>query len=113
MVWFDTDPGIDDAIALLWLYNNKDKVDLRGISTVTGNFSIDVVTKNALALSQYMKSDVPIYQGASVRLSKNPFPRNEKLCIAAHGQDGLANIGLPHSFKFSCQICTGSSYRNS
>ncbi len=103
LIWFDTDLGIDDAIALLWLLNNTSKIELGGISTVVGNFPIDIVTYNALAIAEYMNSNIPVYQGANVRLSNIPFIRNEELCLAAHGSDGLANTNLKHSNKIIAQ----------
>ncbi|MGO4840650.1 nucleoside hydrolase, partial [Rhizobiaceae sp. 2RAB30] len=44
---FDTDPGVDDAAALLFL-NACRTVDLVGITTIFGNADIDTVTRNAL-----------------------------------------------------------------
>ena len=46
-VIFDTDPGIDDAVALLLLHAMP-SVDLQGITTVFGNASIEDCTRNAL-----------------------------------------------------------------
>ena len=44
---FDTDPGIDDAMALL-LIHSLNALDVVGITTVFGNASIDTCTRNAL-----------------------------------------------------------------
>ena len=46
-VWLDCDPGIDDAFAIV-LAAFSDAIDLIGISTVSGNQSIDKITFNAL-----------------------------------------------------------------
>ncbi|MEN9894879.1 MAG: hypothetical protein RIR97_731, partial [Pseudomonadota bacterium] len=46
-VIFDTDPGVDDAMALLFLHHHPD-IDLLGVTTVFGNATIDITTRNAL-----------------------------------------------------------------
>ncbi|MGL5722429.1 MAG: nucleoside hydrolase [Brevinema sp.] len=104
LIWFDTDPGIDDAIALLWLLNNPSKIRVGGISTVVGNFPIDDVTRNALALVEYMNSSLPVHQGAGVRLTGIPFQRDERLCLAAHGADGMALINASSTKSPASQI---------
>ena len=50
-VLFDTDPGIDDAMALLFLQRHP-AIDLVGITTVHGNAHIDITTRNALYLCE-------------------------------------------------------------
>ena len=50
-VIFDTDPGVDDAMALLFLHQHPE-IDLIGITTVFGNASIETTTRNALYLKQ-------------------------------------------------------------
>jgi purine nucleosidase len=46
-VIYDTDPGVDDAMALLFLHRHPE-IDLIGITTVFGNASIETTTRNAL-----------------------------------------------------------------
>ena len=53
-VIFDTDPGVDDAMAMLYI-DRCGALDLLGITTVLGNADIDTVTRNAL----YLKSASP------------------------------------------------------
>ena len=50
--WIDCDPGIDDAFAIV-LAAFSEKIDLIGISTVSGNQSIDKITYNALKVIYY------------------------------------------------------------
>ena len=50
-VIFDTDPGIDDAMAILFAQASG-KIDLLGITTVFGNATIENATRNALYLKQ-------------------------------------------------------------
>jgi len=46
-VIFDTDPGVDDAMALRFL-TRRPELDLLGVTTVHGNANIETVTRNAL-----------------------------------------------------------------
>ncbi len=77
-VIFDTDPGVDDAMALLFLHHHKD-VDLLGVTTVFGNARIEVTTRNALFLKREWKIEAPVAQGAgepsfriASRMSRRP-----------------------------------------
>ncbi len=86
----DTDPGLDDAIAIL-LALCSPAIELAGITTVAGNIGLDVTTRNAgrlLALMQ--RPDIPVVAGASAPLSR--AGRDEK---AIHGNDGLGGVFLP------------------
>lgn len=60
----DTDPGIDDAVALaIALFSEK--VDVKLITTIAGNVNIDVVTNNALKLLTFFNKQVPVAKGAT------------------------------------------------
>lgn len=48
-VIFDTDPGVDDALALLYLHKHA-QIDLIGVTTTFGNASVESTTHNALYL---------------------------------------------------------------
>ena len=84
---FDTDPGIDDAMALLFAHRSP-AVDVVGVTTVLGNASIETVTRNALYLCERFKIDVPVHQGAACALmgGVDDYP------TFVHGDDGLGNI---------------------
>lgn len=91
-VIYDTDPGVDDAMALLFLENHPD-IDLIGITTVFGNAYIEETTNNALFLKREWNIAAPVAKGAGEhfkpdRLSHVP-PR------AIHGQTGLGPIVNP------------------
>src|SRR4051812_49800864 len=61
----DTDPGIDDALALL-LALASPEVDLRLVTTVHGNVDLDQTTDNALRVLHLAgRSDVPVAAGAA------------------------------------------------
>jgi purine nucleosidase len=87
-VIFDTDPGIDDAMALIFL-NACQKLKLVGITTVFGNASIENCTNNALYLCERFNIAAPVYAGAGLTLtgkSEDDYPD------FVHGADGMANI---------------------
>lgn len=60
----DTDPGIDDAVAIALAVFNP-RFDVRLITTVAGNVSIEATTTNALKLMAYYGKDVPVARGAA------------------------------------------------
>ncbi|CUX40484.1 hypothetical protein AGR4C_Cc80391 [Agrobacterium tumefaciens str. Kerr 14] len=64
-VIFDTDPGVDDAMALLFLHRHPD-IDLIGVTTVFGNAPIDITTRNALFLKREWQMTAPVARGAGV-----------------------------------------------
>jgi non-specific riboncleoside hydrolase len=76
----DTDPGIDDAVALaIALYSEK--LDVRLITTIAGNVGLDKVTKNALRLLKFFNKNVPVALGADRPLIKAPIDASD-----IHGQ---------------------------
>ncbi len=86
----DTDPGIDDAVAILAALAAPE-FNLLGITTVAGNIGIATTTRNAgriLALAR--RSAVPVIAGASGPLARKGFDVAE-----IHGHDGLGGIGFP------------------
>ena len=88
---FDTDPGIDDAMALLLLARHPD-VDLIGVTTVFGNGGIDTVTRTALFLKDKFRFAAPVAQGAAGPITGDtlgPAP------AWVHGENGLGNVELP------------------
>lgn len=90
-VIIDTDPGQDDALAILLALAAPDRLDLLGITTVAGNVALDLTTANALRILEVAgRTDVPVYPGAS-------RPLLRKLCTAEYicGPDGLEGAGLP------------------
>jgi inosine-uridine nucleoside N-ribohydrolase len=89
---FDTDPGSDDAMALmLALYSPE--LDVRAITVVPGNTTAKQGLENALRMVSLAKRcDIPVAAGAQ-------HPLFQKLITAEfwHGKNGLANIELPPS----------------
>jgi inosine-uridine nucleoside N-ribohydrolase len=91
-VIYDTDPGVDDAMALLFLHRHAD-IDLIGITTVFGNASIETTTRNALFLKREWNIPAPVSKGASVTI--DPSRKEGAWPTFVHGDDGLGNIDVP------------------
>ena len=55
----DTDPGIDDAMAIHMAFADP-RLDVLGLTTIFGNVTIDIATRNALALAEmaHDKTDI-------------------------------------------------------
>jgi purine nucleosidase len=88
----DTDPGTDDAMALM-LALNSPEIDVRAITVVPGNVTAQQGLENALRMvSLANRCDIPVAAGAQ-------HPLFQKLITAEfwHGKNGLANIELPAS----------------
>ena len=89
---FDTDPGVDDAFALLYALNHPN-INVLGITTVFGNVPVETSTKNALILSEMVKKGTIVYQGANKPLERKitNYPS------FIHGHDGLGDVNHPQS----------------
>jgi inosine-uridine nucleoside N-ribohydrolase len=88
----DTDPGTDDALALMLAFNSPE-LDVRAITVVPGNVTAAMGLENALRMvSLANRCDIPVAAGAQ-------HPLFQKLITAEfwHGKNGLANIDLPRS----------------
>jgi purine nucleosidase len=89
----DTDPGIDDAHAILLAFAHAG-VDVEALTTVAGNVSLERTTANALILLDILESYVPVYPGCEDALV-TPTPRR----AISHGIDGLGDSGYPASLR--------------
>ncbi len=90
----DTDPGIDDALAILLALASPEIV-LDGISAIHGNASTAQVTTNALSILELAKaSHVPVYKGCEI-----PLVQPSLLSPETHGNTGLgyANLSAPQN----------------
>jgi inosine-uridine nucleoside N-ribohydrolase len=93
-VIFDTDPGIDDAMALLFLARAR-RVRLLAITTVFGNATIGTATRNALVLADRFGLAVPVAEGAAGPLVGEADPPP----TFVHGENGLGNIDITPSLR--------------
>lgn len=86
-VLLDTDPGIDDAVALLVALACP-AVDVVGVTTVHGNVDLDQTTRNAWRLlGLARRTDVPLARGAEAPLAAEPTHARH-----VHGGDGLGDL---------------------
>ncbi|ACB85873.1 nucleoside hydrolase [Natranaerobius thermophilus] len=96
-VILDTDPGMDDAIALFFLMGRQDILEPVAITTVFGNVSIDKTTHNAQKLLKFLDAEeVPVYRGAS-----SPLIRDRVSGEMIHGESGLGEVDFPEPEKSS------------
>lgn len=89
LVILDTDPGVDDALALLYLRARSD-LRLLAITTVFGNADIETTTRNALWLRARLGLSAPVHRGAAQPLSRTRGPSP----VHVHGDNGLGDIDL-------------------
>lgn len=88
-VIYDTDPGIDDAMALVFAALHP-QIELLGLTSVFGNASIDTTTRNARYLAARFAPRVPVARGAAAPLVRRaPAP-----LASVHGGNGLGDIAL-------------------
>ena len=87
----DTDPGQDDAVALLLAFASRDRLDLKAITTVAGNVPVAQTTANALRIRDLARAGaIPVHSGAAAPLVV-ALETAEFVC----GPDGLAGADLP------------------
>ncbi|WP_029040595.1 nucleoside hydrolase [Cucumibacter marinus] len=87
----DTDPGQDDAVAILLALASPEELDVLGIVTVAGNVELNQTTRNALQTVELSgRTDVPVYAGCA-------RPMRQPLITAkyVHGDTGLDGPDLP------------------
>jgi inosine-uridine nucleoside N-ribohydrolase len=86
----DCDPGHDDAIAIL-LALASPELDLVGVTTVSGNQTLDKTTANALRVLEFVgRDDVPVHVGAD-----RPLVRERFIADYVHGETGMDGPDLP------------------
>lgn len=91
-ILFDCDPGIDDAVAFALAAAHSDVLDIRGITSVAGNQTIERVTGNALKLTAFLDMDIPVARGCKAPLLREIIPAGD-----IHGETGLGNCRLPET----------------
>ncbi len=86
-VILDTDPGVDDAMAIALCVAHP-KIELLALTTVFGNVSVDQSTRNAqYLLDVFGATDVTVAKGLGKPIVQAPLPHSESV----HGDDGLGN----------------------
>lgn len=89
-ILIDTDPGIDDAMAILYALAAPD-IELVGLSTVFGNVTTEIATRNALQLLELAGVAVPVARGAEKPLRRDLAPPADFV----HGTEGFGDARLP------------------
>ena len=85
----DTDPGVDDSAAIVLSFID-DLMDIKLITTVSGNLDIDAVTRNALHLVEKFGQNIPVAKG-----SEKPLVRNAKDAKFIHQHEGMGGYIPP------------------
>ena len=90
-IWIDTDTASDDAVAILMALRWPDEeIVVEGISTVSGNVSVEECTRNALYTVELCGKQVPVYQGVGKPLLREPV-----FGYFFHGPDGMGGMNYP------------------
>ena len=82
-ILIDTDPGIDDVVALS-LAARSPELDVAGITTTYGNATLAAATRNARAVLALLEQPIPIYPG-----SDRPLERPLLTAPETHGPTGV------------------------
>lgn len=89
-VIIDTDPGVDDAFALL-LAMRSPELKIEGITAVAGNVPLELTLANALRMVEIAgRAEIPVAAGA-----KGPLVRRLITAAYAHGENGLGGAVFP------------------
>ncbi|MFO7633430.1 MAG: nucleoside hydrolase, partial [Caldilinea sp.] len=90
----DTDPGVDDALALTWLLSQRERpIEMLGIVSVFGNTTVEHTTSNVLTLLEINnRTEISVVKGAAAPLVQQPSFTGWFI----HGPDGLWGIGSQH-----------------
>ena len=94
-VIIDTDPGIDDAVALL-LAAASQELDILGVTAVAGNVTIDHAVSNSHRILTLAGSKVPVHQGCSRPIIKHLVTADD-----VHGSEGLGQTWPEVSYQLS------------
>jgi inosine-uridine nucleoside N-ribohydrolase len=86
-ILIDCDPGHDDAVAILFAARH---LDLVGVTTVHGNNTVENTTRNALAILELARLNVPLAKGCF-----EPLAQRRVAAAAVHGKGGLDGADLP------------------
>jgi inosine-uridine nucleoside N-ribohydrolase len=86
----DTDPGIDDALALI-LSLNSPEIEIQAVTTVCGNVPVQLATKNVFSLLSFMNIKTPPKIASG---SKQPLKEAPAYAHHVHGSDGLGGLNI-------------------
>jgi purine nucleosidase len=84
----DTDPGVDDALAIMMAYAHA---DIAGLSVAAGNVGLGHTVRNARILRDLLGASFPVFAGCATPLVRAP----DEDAAFVHGMDGLGDVGFP------------------
>lgn len=90
-VIIDCDPGLDDGVGLI-LAGQSENIDLKAVTVVGGNQTLEIVGKNALKFLTLAGLDVPVAYGFA-----GPMVRELVMAPEVHGSDGIQGVELPET----------------
>lgn len=88
LLLIDTDPGVDDALAILMAHAHA---DVLGLSVAAGNVGLAHTVRNARTLVDLVGASTPVFAGCPDPLVRLP----EEDAAFVHGRDGLGDVGFP------------------
>ena len=83
----DTDPGVDDALAILMAHAHA---DVLGLTIAAGNVGLAHTVRNARTLVDLVGTPTPVFAGCPTPLVRIP----EEDAVHVHGVDGLGDVGF-------------------
>ena len=89
-IMIDTDPGIDDAMAIHLAFAHPD-LDVVGLTSIFGNVHVDRATRNALHLVEMAGASCPVAEGAAEPLAQPLQPPG----YFVHGPEGFGDLPAP------------------
>ena len=90
-VIIDTDPGVDDSACLIYAFFNE-RIDIKLLTSVVGNVSVNLATRNLLHLTDILDINIPVAKGA-----KTAMYRVSETAEFIHQKDGLGGYVPPET----------------
>ncbi|MGH8122733.1 MAG: nucleoside hydrolase, partial [Rudaea sp.] len=90
-ILIDTDPGVDDALAILMAHAHA---QVLGLSIAAGNVGIEHTLANGLKLIEVLGAHTPVFAGCAT-----PLVRAAADAAYVHGQDGFGDTGYTPSLR--------------
>lgn len=88
----DTDPGVDDALALLMAFSDAQH-EVVGLTVAAGNVGLEYTVRNALKLCEVAgRGNVPVFAG-----TPDPLVHPAEDAAHVHGRDGFGDVDLPRA----------------
>ncbi|WP_069298686.1 nucleoside hydrolase [Neptunicoccus sediminis] len=86
-ILIDTDPGIDDAMAIFYAALHPE-IEIVGMTSVFGNVTTEIAARNAIVLAERAGQEIPVAKGAGKPLVQTPNPVSDYV----HGAEGFGDM---------------------